>query len=63
MLDKDKILEPVSHVNDPELQRSLTDLKLVREMQVHKGKAAVAIAVTVPNYPMKSKIESDVSTV
>ena len=60
MLDKDKILEVLSHVNDPELHRSLTDLKMVREVRVHGGKVTVTIALTVPNCPMKKKIESDV---
>jgi ATP-binding protein involved in chromosome partitioning len=60
MLDKDKVLELLSHVNDPELHRSLTDLKMVRDVRVHGGKVVVTIALTVPNCPFKSKIESDV---
>jgi Mrp family chromosome partitioning ATPase/NifU-like protein involved in Fe-S cluster formation len=60
MLDKDKVLEVLSHVNDPELHRSLTNLKMVRDVRVHGGKVVVTIALTVPNCPLKSKIESDV---
>jgi Mrp family chromosome partitioning ATPase/NifU-like protein involved in Fe-S cluster formation len=62
MLDKDKIFEALSQVNDPELHRSLTDLKMVREVQVRGGKVEVTIALTVPNCPLKNQIESDVST-
>jgi len=61
-LTKEQVLEALSHVNDPELHRSLTDLKMVREVQVHDGKVDVTIALTVPNCPMKAQIESDVRT-
>ena len=61
MLSKDQVLEALSRVNDPELHRSLTDLKMVREVQVHGGKVDVTIALTVPNCPLKSQIEADVS--
>jgi Mrp family chromosome partitioning ATPase len=60
MLDKDKILEALSQVNDPELHRSLTDLQMVRDVQVRGGKVKVTIALTVPNCPLKDQIESDV---
>jgi len=60
MPNKDQVLEALSHVNDPELHRSLTDLKMVREVQVHGSKVEVTIALTVPNCPLKSQIEADV---
>jgi Mrp family chromosome partitioning ATPase len=60
MLDKEKVLEALSHVNDPELHRSLTDLKMVRDVGIQDGKVKVTIALTVPNCPLKSQIESDV---
>jgi Mrp family chromosome partitioning ATPase len=60
MLDKDKILNALSQVNDPELHRSLTDLKMVRDVQVSDGKVEVTIALTVPNCPLEDQIESDV---
>ncbi len=62
MLDKDKILKTLSQVNDPELHRSLTDLKMVRDVGIHDGKVEVTIALTVPNCPLKGQIESDVRT-
>ena len=60
MLDKDKILETLSQVNDPELHRSLTDLKMVRDVGIHNGKVEVSIALTLPNCPLKNQIEADV---
>lgn len=60
MLDKDKILETLSQVKDPELHRSLTDLKMVRDVQIRNDKVEVIIALTMPNCPLKKQIESDV---
>ena len=60
MLDNDKVLEALALVNDPELHRSLTDLKMVRDVHVHGGNVRVTIALTVPNCPLKDQIESDV---
>jgi hydrogenase maturation protease len=62
MLDNDKIFEALARVNDPELHRSLTDLKMVRDVQVRSGKVKVTIALTAPNCPLKDQIESDVRT-
>jgi len=60
MLNKNKVLEVLAQVNDPELHRSLTDLKMVRDVQVNKGSIEVTIALTMPNCPLKNQIESDV---
>jgi Mrp family chromosome partitioning ATPase len=59
MLSKDKVLEALAQVNDPELHRSLTDLKMVRDVEIDNGKVSVTIALTVPNCPLKSQIEAD----
>ena len=59
MLSKDQIIEALSHVEDPELHRSLTDLKMVRAVQVNGGSVEVTIALTVPNCPLEAQIESD----
>jgi Mrp family chromosome partitioning ATPase len=59
LLSKDQIIEALSHVQDPELHRSLTDLKMVREVQVHGDRVEITIALTVPNCPLEAQIESD----
>ena len=61
-MNKDKVLKALAQVNDPELHRSLTDLKMVRDVGIHDGKVEVTIALTVPNCPLKDQIESDVRT-
>jgi len=62
MLNKNKVLEVLAQVNDPELHRSLTDLKMVRDVGIDDGKVEVTIALTMPNCPLKGQIESDVRT-
>jgi Mrp family chromosome partitioning ATPase len=62
MLNEDKVLEVLAQVNDPELHRSLIDLKMVRNVSVKDSKVKVTIALTVPNCPRKGQIESDVRT-
>lgn len=62
MSDKQKILEVLSRVNDPELHRSLTDLNMVRDVQVKGDMVEVTIALTVPDCPLKAQIEKEVRT-
>ncbi len=58
---KDQVLQALSQVNDPELHRSLTDLKMVREVEAREdGTINITLALTVPNCPLKSQIEADV---
>jgi Mrp family chromosome partitioning ATPase len=62
MLTQEAVLDALSKVNDPELHRSLTDLKMVRDVFVQDGRVEVTIALTVPNCPMQDQIVADVQT-
>ena len=62
MPTKDQVINALASVYDPELHRSLTDLKMVRDVVVENGDVKIDIALTVPNCPLKSQIESDVQT-
>jgi Mrp family chromosome partitioning ATPase len=55
-----QIIEALSRVKDPELHRSLTELKMVRNIKAWNGAVEVTIALTVPNCPLKDQIEADV---
>jgi Mrp family chromosome partitioning ATPase len=57
---KDQVLHALSKVNDPELHRSLTDLKMVRDVNVNNGSVEVTIALAIPDCPLKDEIEADV---
>ncbi len=53
------ILTALSRVMDPELNRSLTDLNMIQDVQVNGSRVAFTIALTVPGCPLKNKIEAD----
>jgi ATP-binding protein involved in chromosome partitioning len=56
------ILEALSRVQDPELRRSLTELEMVRHVEIAAdGVVSVLIALTVPGCPLKAKIEGDIT--
>jgi len=61
-ISQKQILEALARVNDPELHRSLTDLNMVRKVEIKEGVVEITLAITVPNCPFKSQIESDVRT-
>ncbi|MBN1146595.1 MAG: P-loop NTPase [Anaerolineales bacterium] len=60
MLSKDKVIETLGRVDDPELHRSLAELNMVRAVRVRDGKVEVTIALTAYNYPLKEQLESDI---
>ena len=56
------IHEALSRVQDPELRRSLTELDMIRHVEIaDSGHVSVLIALTVPGCPLKAKIEGDVT--
>jgi ATP-binding protein involved in chromosome partitioning len=56
------IIEALSRVQDPELRRSLTELEMVRRVEISEdGVVSVLIALTVPGCPLKAKIEGDIT--
>jgi Mrp family chromosome partitioning ATPase len=60
MITENEVLNALSKVNDPELHRSLTDLKMVRDVIVHDNAVKVTIALTIQDCPLKDQIEADV---
>jgi len=49
-------------VIDPELRRPITELGMVESAQLHDGTAKVKVLLTIAGCPMRSTIESDVTT-
>lgn len=60
MLSKDDILKVLSGIDDPELKRPLTDLDMVRSVDIEDGAVRIEITLTVPGCPLKEKISSDI---
>jgi len=57
---KERILEALHRVNDPELHKDLVTLNMVKEVAIEDGRVRVGIELTTPACPMKEVIGNDV---
>lgn len=62
MVSKDSVMQVLSGIDDPELKRPLTDLDMIKSVDIDDGRVAIAILLTVPGCPLKDKISNDVRT-
>jgi ATP-binding protein involved in chromosome partitioning len=60
MASREAILEALGRVIDPELRRPVTELDMVRSVEVDDGQVAVTIALTVVGCPLRSSFEDQV---
>src|SRR5438477_10888232 len=60
MPSREAVLEALSRVIDPELKRPVTELDMVRSVEVDGGQVAVTIALTVAGCPLRSSFEDQV---
>lgn len=60
MLTQDKILEALKEVKDPELNRSLVELNMIRNIQINGSDVSLDLVLTIQGCPLKYKIEEDV---
>ncbi|MEL6471285.1 MAG: Mrp/NBP35 family ATP-binding protein [Cyanobacteria bacterium J06623_4] len=58
-LDKDAILEVLKPVQDPELQKSLVELNMIRNVQVEGGAVSFTLVLTTPACPLREFIVED----
>ena len=61
MIDKNKVMQALGTVKDPELNRSLTELDMIKSVDIDGGKVTVEVSLTIPGCPLKKKISDDVS--
>ena len=59
-LTKEKILESLKVVKDPDLGRDIVSLGMVKEIAIHDGKVSVRIELTTPACPLKEQIKEEV---
>ena len=52
--DRDEILRALERVIDPELRQPVTELDMVRDVEIDGGAVAVTIALTVAGCPLRS---------
>ncbi len=51
-----EIRTALSHVQDPELRRSIVDLGMVRDLTIHEGTVTFTLALTIPGCPLRHQL-------
>ncbi|MDH3890667.1 MAG: Mrp/NBP35 family ATP-binding protein [candidate division Zixibacteria bacterium] len=62
MLTETAVREVLDKIDDPELKKPLTDLDMIRSIDIQGGDVTVGVSLTVPGCPMKEKISRDITT-
>ena len=57
---RDEILKALENVIDPELRRPVTELDMVREIEIDGGDVSVTIALTVAGCPLRASFQEQV---
>src|SRR6476660_1924400 len=60
MVTRDEILEALGRVIDPELRKPVTELNMVRAIEIDGADVSVTIALTVVGCPLRSSFEAQV---
>lgn len=60
MTKKEKILAALSKVKDPELNRNLVELNMIRNIQLKGKRVALDVILTIQGCPLKEKIRQDI---
>ncbi len=60
-LTRDAVIEALRPVQDPEIQRSIVDLDMVRGITIDGGHVRVGVALTVPGCPLRTEITNRVT--
>ncbi len=59
VLNEQVILSALSKVQEPELNRDLVSLNMIRDISINGNEVDITIVLTTPACPMKSKIQGD----
>ena len=59
-VNRDELLKALEQVIDPELRRPVTELDMVRDLEVHDGVVALTIVLTVAGCPLRDSFEQQV---
>ncbi len=61
MPTKDEVLEVLATVDDPEINKPITELGMVEDIDIQGSRVGIKIKLTVPGCPLKDKISNDVT--
>lgn len=59
-MNKEYILEKLREVKDPELNRSVIELNMIRNLEFNDKKISLDLFLTVENCPLKEKLKKDI---
>src|SRR5947209_20259032 len=57
---RDAVLQALEQVIDPELRRPVTELDMVRDLEIHDGVVALTIVLTIAGCPRRDSFETQV---
>src|SRR5690606_37902369 len=57
MPSRERIMEALSKVHDPELHKSLVDLNMIRALKIDGDRVSVTVALTIQGCPLKGEIQ------
>lgn len=60
MLDKDKIIDALRDVYDPELGINIVDLGLIKEVKIDNNDVTIDLTFTIPGCPLRDYMLSQV---
>ncbi len=60
MVTKEQVLEALRDVKDPEINRSLVELNMIRNIRIEDNRVSLEVVLTITGCPLKAKIEEDV---
>lgn len=60
MLTEERVLHVLKDVNDPELNKSLVELNMIRNIQINNNQVDLEVVLTIKGCPLKYKIQTDV---
>ncbi|WCK53245.1 P-loop NTPase [Aneurinibacillus sp. Ricciae_BoGa-3] len=60
MFTEQQVLKALHHVQDPELNRSIVDLNMVRNIQIRGNSLSLLVVLTIQGCPLKAKIQQDI---
>ncbi|GAA4723907.1 Mrp/NBP35 family ATP-binding protein [Brevibacillus fulvus] len=61
MITKERVLEVLRDVKDPEINRSLVELNMIRDIEIVGDKVSLLVVLTISGCPLRAKIEQDVT--
>lgn len=60
MLTKERILQTLKNINDPELHKSIVELNMVRNIEIDGTHISLDVILTIQGCPLKAKIQQDI---